>query len=206
MIFLSRGYVRKICNHYSVKRFPGPVPPTLSSGWPLCEHLGPGDLWHCAMNIIGISSPMDWLKGKSWKIYRKPTIFPWNMGVSCNFSLKPIDISFRATLIFFLPLCQLHFRSPQSTRCGCRVVPRLGSGFTAHGLQNSFFREQTWELWLAGTSWDWECDDVGNANWRERERENKKNIYTHTHNYYTYTYTYTHTHTRYITLHYNTLD
>ena len=25
------------------------------------------------------------------KIYRKPLIFPWHMGVSCNFSLKPIN-------------------------------------------------------------------------------------------------------------------
>ena len=25
------------------------------------------------------------------KIYRKPLIFPWNMGLSCNFSLKPIN-------------------------------------------------------------------------------------------------------------------
>ena len=126
------------------------------------------------------------------------------MGVSCNFSLKPIDISFRATLIFFLPLCQLHFGSPQSTRCcGCRVVPRLGSGFTPQGLQNSFFREQTWELWLAGTSWDWD-DDVGNANWREREREHKKNIYTHMITAHTHTRTHTHTYT-YVTLHYITI-
>ena len=28
-----------------------------------------------------------WTQGK---IYRKPWIFPWNMGYSCNFSLKPI--------------------------------------------------------------------------------------------------------------------
>ena len=25
------------------------------------------------------------------KIYRKPEIFPWNMGFSCNFSVKPIN-------------------------------------------------------------------------------------------------------------------
>ena len=185
--------------------FRAPVPPTLSSGWPLCEHLGPGDLWHCAMNIIGISSPMDWLKGKSWKIYRKPTIFPWNMGGSCNFSLKPIDISFlRATLIFFLPLCQLHFGSPQSTRCcGCggtttwqrvycpgtpkQLLQRANLGAVASGHQLRL-----------GIRWCRQCK-------LERERENTKKTYIHTHNYYTYTYTYTYTHIRYITLHYNTL-
>ena len=34
---------------------------------------------------------MDWFKGKSTGNHRFSMIFPWNMGLSCNFSLKPIQ-------------------------------------------------------------------------------------------------------------------
>jgi hypothetical protein len=37
-----------------------------------------------------IQGSMDWFRGKSWKIYRKPSIFSLNIRLSCFFSLQPI--------------------------------------------------------------------------------------------------------------------
>ena len=55
-----------------------------------------GQVWGNLQN----SGSMGWLKGKSTGNIRKPEIFPWHMGFSCNFSLKPIK-NHRRHVFFF---------------------------------------------------------------------------------------------------------
>ena len=44
---------------------------------------------HCVHSLSKRKESMDWLKGKSVGNHRFSMIFPWSMGVSSNFSIKP---------------------------------------------------------------------------------------------------------------------
>ena len=87
--------------------------------WPLLDlwvmlHLGMmtthRNLWVTMIGLAGTicdQKPqwrIHWKARIMRKIYRKPSIFPWNIGVSCNFHLKPIHWTYvfsSWTYVFF---------------------------------------------------------------------------------------------------------
>ena len=62
------------------------------------------------------------------KIYRKPSIFPWNMGVSCNFSLKHPSTN---QLIWTIqpPMFHVFFVFSKTSHGGSQTTTRLCIGW-----------------------------------------------------------------------------
>ena len=89
------------------KGFPNKHPlkrvPMLSMGWVAANNwASPNPPIYPDFLVEKMLLSMDWLK-----IYRKPWFLPWNIGLSCRFSLKPIQRYCKITLRVSVSVSQL---------------------------------------------------------------------------------------------------
>ena len=94
-ILLIKGFFP---NKHPLKRVP-----MLSMGWVAANNwASPNPPIYPDFLIEKMLLSMDWLK-----IYRKPWFLPWNIGLSCRFSLKPIQWYCKITLRVSVSVSQL---------------------------------------------------------------------------------------------------